>query len=173
MPPLPPPPRPPGVGGAAGVADQGHCKSPYGGKICNDKTLSDQGPAFISQMPSYATERIEPKLSHSPGRAPPLDFHRSHRADTRAPRATAAGHGATHRLVGPRSHCGASALFGRTSGAQRSSTPTTLYAASGRLIPFNSNSPTGSTFTASSTFIRTRGLMRICPGRRQPNNSSR
>ena len=26
----------------------------------------------------------------------------------------------------------------------------TLYAASGRLIPFNSNSPTGSTFTMSS-----------------------
>ena len=42
--------------------------------------------------------------------------------------------------------------------------PTTLYAASGRLIPFNSNSPTGSTFTAFSTFISTRGLMRICPG---------
>ena len=32
------------------------------------------------------------------------------------------------------------------------------------LIPFNSNSPTGSTFTAFSTFINTRGLMRICPG---------
>ena len=42
--------------------------------------------------------------------------------------------------------------------------PSTLYAARGRLIPFNSNSPTGSTFTARSTFIRTRGLMRICPG---------
>src|SRR6478736_6801193 len=42
--------------------------------------------------------------------------------------------------------------------------PTTLYAARGRLIPFNSNSPTGSTFTAFSTFINTRGLMRICPG---------
>ena len=41
---------------------------------------------------------------------------------------------------------------------------TTLYAARGRLIPFNSNSPTGSTFTAFSTFINTRGLMRICPG---------
>ena len=40
----------------------------------------------------------------------------------------------------------------------------TLYAASGRLIPFNSNSPTGSTFTAFSTFVSTRGLMRICPG---------
>ena len=39
--------------------------------------------------------------------------------------------------------------------------PRTLYAASGRLIPFNSNSPTGSTFTAFSTFINTRGLMRI------------
>ena len=37
----------------------------------------------------------------------------------------------------------------------------TLYAARGRLIPFNSNSPTGSTFTAFSTFINTRGLMRI------------
>jgi hypothetical protein len=43
-------------------------------------------------------------------------------------------------------------------------TATTLYAASGRLIPFNSNSPTGSTFTAFSTFVSTRGLMRICPG---------
>ena len=40
----------------------------------------------------------------------------------------------------------------------------TLYAARGRLIPFNSNSPTGSTFTAFSTFISTRGLIRICPG---------
>jgi len=42
--------------------------------------------------------------------------------------------------------------------------PTTLYAASGRLIPFNSNSPTGSTFTAFSTFVSTRGLIKICPG---------
>ena len=42
--------------------------------------------------------------------------------------------------------------------------PTTLYAARGRLIPFNSNSPTGSTVTACSTFVSTRGLMRICPG---------
>jgi hypothetical protein len=41
---------------------------------------------------------------------------------------------------------------------------TTLYAARGRLIPFNSNSPTCSTLTAFSTFINTRGLMRICPG---------
>jgi hypothetical protein len=40
-----------------------------------------------------------------------------------------------------------------------------IVAARGRLIPFNSNSPTGSTFTAFSTFINTRGLMRICPGR--------
>ena len=40
-------------------------------------------------------------------------------------------------------------------------TASTLYAAIGRLIPFNSNSPTGSTFTAFSTFIKTRGLMRI------------
>ena len=40
----------------------------------------------------------------------------------------------------------------------------TLYAARGRLIPFNANSPTGSTFTAFSTFVSTRGLMRICPG---------
>jgi hypothetical protein len=30
--------------------------------------------------------------------------------------------------------------------------------------PLNSNSPTGSTFTASSTLVSTRGLMRICPG---------
>ena len=42
--------------------------------------------------------------------------------------------------------------------------PTTLYAARGRLIPFNSNSPTGSTVTAFSTFVSTRGLMRICLG---------
>ena len=41
--------------------------------------------------------------------------------------------------------------------------PTTLYAARGRLIPFNSNSPTGSTFTALSTFVSTRGQIRICP----------
>jgi hypothetical protein len=40
----------------------------------------------------------------------------------------------------------------------------TLYAARGRLIPFSANSPTGSTFTAFSTFVSTRGLMRICPG---------
>ena len=33
----------------------------------------------------------------------------------------------------------------------------TLYAASGRLIPFNSNSPAGSTGTAFSTFINTGG----------------
>jgi hypothetical protein len=39
--------------------------------------------------------------------------------------------------------------------------PSTLYAARGRLIPFNSNSPTGSTFTAFSTFVSTLGLMRI------------
>jgi hypothetical protein len=39
-----------------------------------------------------------------------------------------------------------------------------LYAARGRLIPFNSNSPTGSTFTASSTATSIRGLMSICPG---------
>jgi hypothetical protein len=45
--------------------------------------------------------------------------------------------------------------------AVEATAPTTLYAASGRLIPFNSNSPTGSTFTASSTAISTRGLMRI------------
>jgi hypothetical protein len=37
----------------------------------------------------------------------------------------------------------------------------TLYAASGRLIPFNSNSTTGSTCTTFSTFVSTRGLMRI------------
>ena len=30
-------------------------------------------------------------------------------------------------------------------------------------MPFNSNSPTGSTLTASSTATSTRGLMRICP----------
>ena len=39
----------------------------------------------------------------------------------------------------------------------------TLYAARGRLIPFNSNSPTGSTVTAFSTAASTRGLMSICP----------
>ena len=32
----------------------------------------------------------------------------------------------------------------------------------GRLIPFNSNSPTGSTVTAFSTAASTRGLMSIC-----------
>ena len=31
-------------------------------------------------------------------------------------------------------------------------------------IPLSANSPTGSTFTASSTAISTRGLIRICPG---------
>jgi hypothetical protein len=35
-----------------------------------------------------------------------------------------------------------------------------LYAARGRLIPLSTNSPTGSTFTAFSTAISTRGLMR-------------
>ena len=40
----------------------------------------------------------------------------------------------------------------------------TLYAARGRLIPFNSNSPTRSTFTTFSTFASTRGLIKICPG---------
>ena len=34
----------------------------------------------------------------------------------------------------------------------------------GRRMPLSSNSPTGSTFTASSTAMNTRGLMRICPG---------
>src|ERR1700752_181945 len=41
---------------------------------------------------------------------------------------------------------------------------TQLYPASGRLIPYNSNSPTGSTFTAFSTFVSPRGLIKICPG---------
>ena len=36
-----------------------------------------------------------------------------------------------------------------------------LSSARGRLIPFNSNSPTGSTFTAFPTFVNTLGLMRI------------
>ena len=45
---------------------------------------------------SYATERIEPKLSHSPGRAPPLDFHRS-RLFPPPPR----GHTRTTRHGGP------------------------------------------------------------------------
>ena len=40
----------------------------------------------------------------------------------------------------------------------RRTEPATLYAARGRLIPFNSNSLTGSTFTAFSTFVSTRGL---------------
>jgi hypothetical protein len=40
---------------------------------------------------------------------------------------------------------------------------TTLYAARGRLIPFNSNSPTGSTLTVFSTFVSTRALIKICP----------
>jgi hypothetical protein len=43
-------------------------------------------------------------------------------------------------------------------------TPTTLYAARGRPIPFNSNSPTGSTLTAFSTATSTRALTSICPG---------
>jgi hypothetical protein len=53
-------------------------------------------------------------------------------------------------------------------------TPTTVYAAGGRLIPFNSNSPIGSTFTAFSTFINTRGRTSgaawtlVCAARRQP-----
>jgi hypothetical protein len=51
--------------------------------------------------------------------------------------------------------------------------PRTLYAARGRLVPFNANSLTGSTFTAFSTFVSTRGLIRICLGlassqRREP-----
>jgi hypothetical protein len=33
-----------------------------------------------------------------------------------------------------------------------------------RLIPFSTNSPTGSTFTAFPTFVSTRGLIKICPG---------
>src|SRR5271169_506142 len=37
----------------------------------------------------------------------------------------------------------------------------TLYAASGRRMPLSENSPTGSTVTASSTAISTRGLIRI------------
>ena len=45
----------------------------------------------------------------------------------------------------------------------RDKAPTMLYAARGRLIPFNSNSPTGSTLTAFPTFVSTRGLIRICP----------
>jgi class 3 adenylate cyclase len=40
----------------------------------------------------------------------------------------------------------------------------TLYAAKGRRIPLRANSPTGSTFTAFSTFVSTLGLMRIWPG---------
>jgi hypothetical protein len=36
-----------------------------------------------------------------------------------------------------------------------------LLRAEGRLIPFNSNSPTGSTLTAFSTFVSTRGLKKI------------
>jgi hypothetical protein len=31
-------------------------------------------------------------------------------------------------------------------------------------MPFNSNSPTGSTLMTFSTFVSTRGLIRICPG---------
>ena len=42
--------------------------------------------------------------------------------------------------------------------------PTTLYAASGRLIPLSAKSPTGSTAIASSTAISTRELISICPG---------
>ncbi len=32
-------------------------------------------------------------------------------------------------------------------------------------MPLSANSPTGSTMTAFSTAISTRGLIRICPGR--------
>jgi hypothetical protein len=39
-----------------------------------------------------------------------------------------------------------------------------LYAANGRRIPLSANSPTGSTFTACSTFVSTRGLIRIWLG---------
>ena len=43
--------------------------------------------------------------------------------------------------------------------------PTTLYAASGRLIPFNSNSPTGSTFYGVLDRHQHTGADRsICPG---------
>ena len=39
--------------------------------------------------------------------------------------------------------------------------PTTLLSRQGRLIPFNSSSPTASTVTAFSTFVSTRGLISI------------
>jgi hypothetical protein len=38
-----------------------------------------------------------------------------------------------------------------------------FYAARGGLIPFNSNAPTGSTFTAFSTFMSTHGLIGFDP----------
>ena len=38
---------------------------------------------------------------------------------------------------------------------------TTLWAAKGRRIPLSANSPTGSTTTAFSTFVSTRGLIKI------------
>src|SRR5262249_36271035 len=41
---------------------------------------------------------------------------------------------------------------------------TTLYAITGRRIPFSANSPTGSTATTCSTDCRTRGLTRIWAG---------
>ena len=40
----------------------------------------------------------------------------------------------------------------------------TLYAVNGRLMPLSLNSPTGSTVMAFSTAIKTRGLIKICPG---------
>ena len=55
-------------------------------------------------------------------------------------------------------------VLSRSTSTSHDTAATTLYAARGRLIPFNTNSPTGSTVTALSTFINTRGLMRICPG---------
>ena len=53
------------------------------------------------------------------------------------------------------------ALVGRVASSPYDTAASTLYAAKGRLIPFNSNSPTGSTCTAFSTFTNTRGLMSI------------
>ena len=39
-----------------------------------------------------------------------------------------------------------------------------LKAIIGRRMPLRANSPTGSTVTAFSTFVSTRGLIKICPG---------
>ena len=98
------------------------------------------------------------------------------RPDALAKRPLIAPAGSTRTTVAPRRRCLKRTMrekvypFYRSIPLQRfrfqtldGEAATTLYAASGRLIPFNSNSPTGSTSAAFSTFVSTRGLMRIDP----------